>query len=222
MNRTDATITALFAIGLIQFIWLSVMLHRRRVAGSRIFSSLPPLLAIWVLFWPLYTNATAILLGIGLLTLCLVLAAGIRRPWFATLKSAWSAGTHGLLDATMFTLALGIAALTNLAAPEFGFGIALTLCLGITAADLLDRAGLLRLGMPANPDQTFAGHMVLIVSASLTCGWSLLIFHNLGWSNIIIATTLAGMAASALRALIPTPLDRPVISIAMAATLWAL
>jgi len=214
--------TALLAIGLTQFVWLSVMLYRRNIPGRLIFSSLPPLIAIWVLFWPLYTDTMAILAGIALLALCLVLAAGIRRPWFAVLRSAWSAGTHGLLDAAMFILALSIAALTNLTAPEFGFGIALTLCLGITAADLLDRAGLFRLGMPANPDQTFVGHLALIVSASLMCGWSLLIFHNLSWSNIIIATTLAGITASTLRALIPAPLDRPLIAAAMAATLWAL
>ena len=63
---------------------------------------------------------------------------------------------------------------------------------------------------------------MLIVLASLTCGWSLLVFHNLGWRNIIIATTLAGMAASAARALVPAPLDRPVMAAAMAATLWSL
>jgi len=222
VNQTDAIMSTLLAIGLIQLAWLSVMLHRHGISGNRIFSSLPPLMAIWVLFWPLYSDASGILLGIGLLAICLMLAAGLQYPWAAALKSAWSTEAHGLLDAVMFTVALGMTALTNMVAPEFGFGIALTLCLGMTAADLLDRTCLLRLSLPANPEQTFPGHMALIALASLTCGWSLLIFHNLSWSNIIIATTLAGAAASAMRALTPTPLDRPAIAAAMAATLWSL
>ncbi len=214
--------STLFAVGLIQLAWLSVMLHRHGISGNRIFSSLPPLVAIWVLFWPLYSDTRDILLGIGVLAICLMLAAGLPYAWAAALKSAWSTESHGLLDALMFTMALGLAALINMIAPEFGFGIALTLCLGMAAADLLDRTSLLRLCLPANPEQTLPGHLVLIALASLTCGWSLLIFHNLSWSNIIIATTLAGVAASATRALAPAPLNRPAIAAAMAATLWSL
>jgi len=214
--------TLLFCIGLAQFAWLSVMLHRQGVSASHILPSMPPLFAIWVLFWPVYVHAESILLAICLLTLCIALASTIRHPWFSALKSSWSDHEHGLLSLAMFTLALGIAALANLAAPEFGFGIALTLCLGISAANLLDRTGIACLGIPANPGQTLPGHLALIVTASLICGWSLLIFHDLGWSHVILATTLAGITASAIRAMIPTPVNLPLIAAAMAATLWAL
>ena len=222
MNKTDLILTLLLGIGIMQFAWLSVMMHQRGIAAERILSSIPPLFAIWVLFWPVYVQAESILLGICLLALCISLASTIRMPWFVILKSCWSGSAHGLLDIAMFMLALGIAALMYLAAPEFGFGIALSLCMGVPAADWLDRTGIVRLDFPSNPGQTLIGHLMLIAAVGLLCGWSLLIFHDLGWGHVLMATVLAGLAASVTRAMIPEPLNLPLIASVTGITLWLL
>jgi len=222
VSLTDITLTLLLGIGLAQFALLSVMLHRRGIKAERIISSMPPLMAIWVLFWPVYVRAEAILLGICLLALCIIMASTMRQSCFSALKSSWSDREHGLLPFAMFTLAPGAAMLVFLNLPEFGFGIALVLCLGPTAADWLDRSKIIPLGFPANPAQTLPGHLFLILAVSLLSGWSLLIFHDLGWNQVLMATTLAGAAASATRAMIPAPINLPLIVAAMAATLWAL
>ena len=222
MNKTDLILTLLLGIGIMQFAWLSVMMHQRGIAAERVLSSIPPLFAIWVLFWPVYVQAESILLGICLLALCISLASTIRMPWFVTLKSCWSRPAHGLLDIAMFMLSLGIAALMYLAVPEFGFGIALALCMGVPAADWLDRTGIVRLNFPSNPDQTLIGHLMLILAVALLCGWSLLIFHDLGWSHVLMATMLAGLTASVTRAMIPDPLNQPMIASVTGITLWLL
>ncbi len=222
MSQTDAILTLLLGVGLFQFAWLSVMLHRRGIKAERILSSIPPLFAIWVLFWPVYTHAETILLGICLLALCISLASTIRHPLFSTLKSCWSGQAHGLLDVSMFMLALGLAALAYLEAPEFGFGMALALCMGVPAADLLDRTRVVPLDFPSNPGQTLIGHLVLILVITLLGGWSLLIFHDLDWSHLFMATALAGMVASTARAMMPEPLNQPLIVLAMGLTLWLL
>ncbi len=56
----------------------------------------------------------------------------------------------------------------------------------------------------------------------ITCGWSLHAYHQIGWLESLTATALAGLAASALRALVPYPLQPPFITAAIGGVLWAL
>jgi len=122
----------------------------------------------------------------------------------------------------MFILALALAAGVIGDDPEFGFGAALGLCLGMPLAHWLDRPGWATLHFPANPGQTLIGHLGLILTFIIACGWSLHIYVQVGWLDSILATTLAAICASMARAVVPHPFNLPVIVTTVAGVLWAL
>ena len=222
MNRLDAMLTLLFAIGLFQGCWLSVMAARRGAPSSLILRAIWSLTGIWVVFWPLYVSPWSRVLALGLF-LAVTLAAGwSRRPASRALGEAWSDGFGRPWPMLAFIAALATAAAWSFRFPEFGFGAALAVCLGLPLAHGLDRAGILRLGFPANPSQTLPGHLGLVAATAITCGWSLHAWHQIGWLESLTATLLAGLAASALRALIIHPFQPPFIAAAIGGVLWAL
>ncbi|MDX8404240.1 MAG: hypothetical protein R8K54_07525 [Mariprofundaceae bacterium] len=228
-SQIDIIITVLFTIGLAQITWISVMLLRKKVPPSTITISLAPLVSIWVLLWPLYENPIWVWAGIMLLALPILPAYSSRHMFWQHLRIAWS-GLEEQEDGRlpdMWPFVSLIASLVIAAAffqriPEFGLGIALAASLAFPFASLLDRTGYLKLGFPLHPDQTLMGHIGLVFSVSLLCTWSIHIYHGIGWQSLLIATLIAGMASSMIRAFLPSTLMLPIATLSMGITLWLL
>jgi len=225
--QIDIMITALFFIGLAQLAWISVMTLRRNIASDTLCAALPPMISIWVLLWPLYEHPIWLWAGIMLLGLPVLLGFGINTPFWQHLRFAWSGDLYEGESPQMLPLLSLIASLAIAAAffqrsPEFGLGIGLAVCLAFPAADLLDRGRYLQLGFPLHPKQTLIGHIGLVISTALICGWAIHLYHGIEWQRLFIATLLAGIAASAARAFIPTHFILPLATLAMGVTLWLL
>lgn len=227
---TDLLLTALVGLGLAQMAWFSVMLLRRGMPPASLQHALPPLLALWVVLWPVYHDARWLWAGIAILFALSLLARFMERPFWAHLRHAW---TDVPADPTLETprhlppmlhvmLALAVAAAWFQNIPEFGFGLALSLCLGMPAAYWLDRAGYLRLGFPAHPEQTLAGHIAFILISALVLCWSLHVYHGTPWQPLLIATLIAAMAGSATRALVPGQWHLPASMLSMGLVMWLL
>jgi len=232
-STTDIALSAVTAVGIMQLVWFSGMLARRDASPATIQRALPPLLAIWVLMWPVYSNRAWVWPGIFLLGLPIILASVLQTPFWQQLKQAWStparARTHlvspgqtPMWPMTHLLTSLTIAAAFFQNFPEFGFGIGLAICLALPAARWLDHTGHMALGFPAHPEQTLAGHLMLIVLTAVVCDWGLYVYHGIAWQQIFIATLLAGIAASFARALVPGGWNQPAMALAMGGTLWLL
>jgi hypothetical protein len=225
--QIDIMITVLFSVGLLQLAWLSVMMLRRNMHPASLSASLPPMISIWVLLWPLYERPVWLWAGLILLTLPLLLAFTINTPFWQHLRIAWSGTFYEEEPPRMWPLLSLIAALAVAAGffqrlPEFGLGIGLAACLAFPAADLLDRSGYTQLGFPQHPEQTLIGHIGLLLSTTLLCGWAIHLYHGVEWQRLFIATLLVGMTASVTRALFPTRVMLPLATLGMGVTLWLL
>jgi len=230
-TQADILLNLLILIGSLQIAWFSVMLLRRGVRPTTIQSMIPPLYAVWVLMWPVYSSGLWVWLGLALLALPTLLATFLKRPFWQSLRRAWSTPPHrrGMLPEPMYLLPVFnlLAALTIAAAwfqqiPEFGFGLALSLCLAFPAADLADRSGKISLKFPAHPEQTLPGHIVLIVTSALLIAWSLHVYHGIDWRPLLIASLIAGITGSVVRAIIPGGLNHTLALLCMGAALWLL
>lgn len=227
----NTILTLLLALGLGQLAWLSVMLLRRSVSPTAISATLQPIIAIWVLLWPLYSEPIALWAGIIVLGSPILLAYGLNMPFFMQLRIAWSGKPVSsgkkppqphMWSLVSLLVALSVAAAFFQRAPEFGLGTGLAACLAFPAAALLDRTGQIRLGFPRHPEQTLIGHIVLIFSVSLICMWGIHLYHGIEWQRILVATLIAGMAASIARAFAPGAIMLPAGTLAIGVTLWAL
>lgn len=224
-------ITVLLAVGLLQAVVLSVMLLRKGITPSTITAALPPFISIWVILWPLYENPVSIWAGIMMLGLPTLLAYSIKRPFWQQLRIAWSGPVSSkeekiplphMWPFISLLAALAIATAFFQRAPEFGLGIGLAAVLAFPAASLLDRIGHLKLGFPIHPNQTLIGHIGLIIAVSVICMWSIHIYHGIEWQRLLIATLIAGIAASVIRGFSPSMLMLPLATLAMGTTLWLL
>lgn len=219
-------ISFFFVIGFAQVMYISVMLGRKNIAPTLLWSATPPLLCIWVLFWPVYQNTAWIWFPIGYLTLLALLSPHLKPLFWRHLYQIWAG--NAFQDkiypwpflSFIATLAISAAFFVNI--PEFGFGLALTATLSFSLASLLDRIGYLQLGFPLHPQQTLLGHLALIVSSALLCAWSIHLYHGINWQQLLIATFIAGMAASVLRATLPRYLNLPFSILTMGWILWLL
>jgi len=234
---SDMVLSALVALGILQLTWFSVMILRRGAPPDTIQHAIPPLLTIWVLMWPVYIDAHWLWSGIAALMLPAMLAMALKSPFWQHLRMAWS--THRmnaepgiypvipLLPLTHFLTALLIAGIWFQHIPEFGFGLALCLCLAFPAAYWIDQLGkhkpaFVKLGFPAHPEQTLAGHLTLIaLSTALLC-WSLHVYHGTDWQSLLIATLIAAMTASVTRALMPGHWNAPAAMLSMGFVMWLL
>jgi len=222
MPQTDMIVTLLFGLMLAQLCWFSVVLARRGLFASLILRANYPLIGIWVLLWPMYEETRLVPAGIMLMVLALILAMTVNRPFFTTLRRAWCEEGEYPWAMTMFILSLAITAGVFTDYPAFGFGAALSLCLALPLSQWLDRAGIMRLGFAANPQQTLPSHLSLIIAIIIACGWSLHVYRQIGWMESFTATALAGLAASAAVALVAAPYNMPLMVTAIAGVLWAL
>lgn len=220
MAAVDILTTLLFALGLAQFAWFSLMLHRRGMPPVQLLRAAASLLAIWVLLWPLYGKTWTIFAALAVMLLLLLFVARSRSLTARGLRQAWTHPEKGLQPLALLILALALSAGLFVNVPEWGLGIALSLCLGEAAAELAESTGHgLRLRFPANPAQTLLGHLLLIVSTSCLCAWSLHLYLGVPWLMVIGATLLAGLAASAARGMVPYAWNLPAMVLAMGATL---
>jgi len=227
MHHIDLFLTLFFAIGLLQAVWLSVAGMRRGVPSSLLIRAVWSLTGIWVLIWPLYQQPQMLFAAIGLFALAVTLPLFFKfddaKPgsrWMLIL--AWSDGANQPWPMWMFLIALSLAAWQFSYYPEFGFGVALSLCLGLPLAHWLDRAAFAVIRFPANPAQTLPGHIGLICTVVICCGWSLHVYQQVGWFESLTATLLAGCVASAARGLIHHPFNVPFIAMAIGGVLWML
>ena len=236
---SDVVLSTLVMLGILQLSWFSVMIFRRGAPPATIQHAMPPLLMIWVLMWPVYMDARWLWSGIAALILPAILSVVLKSPFWQHLRLAWSVqrmdaepGIYPglpLLPLTHLLTALLITGLWFQHIPEFGFGLALCLCLAFPAAYWMDQLGMglhrhsfIKLGFPAHPEQTLAGHMVLIaISTALLC-WSLHVYHGTDWQSLLIATLIASLTASATRALIPGQWNAPAAMSSMGFVMWLL
>jgi len=216
----------LFILGFSQLMWVSVMFAKRGVAPKLIWQSSMPLFAIWALAWPIYTQAIWLWFPIAVFITTALLSHMIKRPFWQYLHAIWggflgqkrSPPWHVL----SFTAALAVAVTFFQSIPEFGFGLALTACLAFPLAELFDRIRHMQLGFSLHPEQTLLGHLALIISSAFLCAWSVHLYHGIHWQQLLIATLIAGIAASLCRALLPRNWSQPAAILAMGWILWLL
>ncbi|MDQ7003489.1 MAG: hypothetical protein Q9N67_00605 [Ghiorsea sp.] len=219
-------LTALFTIGFFQYLWLSVVFVRKGFAPSTIRLAMLPLLSIWVLIWPAYDNTHLPLYTLALFFAPITLAKLNSIPFARHLKLCW----HALPPKTqqpspwlMLIITLWICAQLFALAPELGFGLALSFTLAWHLADIIDRLGQgLHLGLPKNPQQTLAAHLLFVLFTSFFCSWSLQLYHDIPWHQFFITTTIVGLFGSMIRALIATGWNMPLTFLAMSFALWLL
>jgi len=234
---SDIVLSILAALGILQLTWFSVMILRRGVPPETIQHAIAPLLSIWVLMWPVYIDARWLWSGIAVLMLPAILSIVLKSPFWQQLRMAWSSRKMNaelgiypalpLLPLTHFMTALLITILWFQQIPEFGFGLALCLCLAFPAAYWVDHLGkhqpaLIKLGFPAHPEQTLAGHLMLIAASTALLCWSLHVYHGTDWTSLLIATLIAALSASAIRALIPGQWNAPAAMLSMGFVMWLL
>lgn len=183
--------------------------------------------------WPVYSEPYWLWAGLAGMALPVLLACLLPFPFWQQLRRVWSspattAPADNRLVLPPFThliLALLLAGLWFQAIPEFGFGLALCLFLAFPLAHWVDHFGeqrLSKLGFPAHPEQTLAGHLALIVASTIILTWSLHVYHGTEWRALLIATLLAAMAGSATYALVPGRWNMPACMLTMGAVMWAL
>ncbi len=226
ISDSDMLLTALFGIGLIQFLWLSVVLTRKGINPSSIRLYMPPLFTIWILVWPAYENTAMPLLSLSLFVLVIALSTRKNSAFSRHLRLCWHTTPEQIRQPTPWLtllLSLSIAASLFYQAPELGFGVGLSLSLAWSGAEILDKLGRgMRLGLSTNPFQTLAGHLILVLSSSVICAWALQLYHGINWQQFIVATLIAGFAASMIRALIAQGWNMPLAALGMSIILWIL
>ncbi|MDX8381263.1 MAG: hypothetical protein R8M14_04050 [Ghiorsea sp.] len=226
LTHDDLILSAMFSIGLFQFFWLSVVFARKGINPSSIRLFMVPLLGIWVLVWPAYQNTMMPLVSLSLFMIPMLLAWRTQSAFARHLRLCWHTSPEQIRQPSpwiMLILSFIISAFLFSQAPELGLGVGLSFCLAWGAAELLDKQGSgMLLGLSGNPFQTLAGHLVLLLGTSLICAWSLQLYHSIGWQQFIVATLIAGLVASMIRALIAQGWNLPLSMLGMSLTLWLL
>ena len=207
-------INALFILGIVQVSWLFYALLRKGIQGDSMWQATPPLLAIWVLLWPVYSNTSGILFPIGVCTALLAITYLHKHRFLMAMRPVW--GTPYPWRALSLWLSLGIALYFFQQTAEFGFALALIACFAFPLADILDRIPNFKpLGLPLHPRQTLLGHLALICSITALSSWSVHLYQPLQWELLIFATIIAATAASLIRALLPSPWYLPIATLSM-------
>jgi len=237
ISTPDFTINLMLLLGTFQLAWFSVMFFRRGIAPDTIQISIIPLFSLWVLMWPVYSESSSLWPGFLALIIPSTLAVSLHTPFWQQLRIGWTNQTSNqsitlyrevsLPPLAHFIVALMIAGFWFRYIPEFGFGLALCLCLAFPAAQWADRLAahlprMLKPGFPAHPDQTLAGHLILIISIIVILSWSLHVYHGTDWKALFIATLITGLTASATRALIPGQWITPAAMLSMGFVMWIL
>ncbi|MBL4775011.1 MAG: hypothetical protein JKY87_03005 [Mariprofundus sp.] len=233
---SDVVLSVIVAFGMLQMVWFSVMLVRRGVSPTMIQQAIPPFLAVWVLMWPVYVDVRWLAVGLFILAIPIALAAVVKSPFWQHLRIAWGGQDSVSKDTThphvtllpqlhlLFSLAVAGAWFQTI--PEFGFGLALCLCVAFPAAYWVDyvsqRYGFFVLGFPAHPEQTLAGHLILIVMCTILLCWSLHVYHGTDWQLLLIATLIVSIVASACRAIVAKQWNAFVAMLGMGAVMWLL
>ncbi|MFQ5355458.1 MAG: hypothetical protein ACE5DY_03015 [Mariprofundaceae bacterium] len=223
MQQIDIILSILLVAGLGQIVWLVVMLYRRRPQAKLLANPLPPLMAIWVLFWPLYQTNWAIFVGMAFLFLFFTLAVRLRHPFFRDLQLALSLQKVGLVSLSSFGIGLFLSAALFQNIPEFGLATALAISLALPAVQWLENAEIgSKLGFPADPNQTLTSHLSLIVITALVTAFALKVYHGLSWEDGILSALLTGLAASLSRTMTRKQWQPLSLVAAMSLMLWIL
>ncbi|MDX8388086.1 MAG: hypothetical protein R8M46_06085 [Ghiorsea sp.] len=226
ISNGDLLLTALFGIGLFQFFWLSVVLVRKGINPSQVRLSMMVLFSIWVLLWPAYDNVNTVALSLLFFVLPALFALHKTSPFARHLRLGWHTNPAQTKQPTPWLtllISLGICSSFFVFAPELGLGLGLSFCFAWHAADLADLSGIgRRLGLSKNPKQSLIGHVVLVVTTTLVCAWSLQLYHGIDWKQFLVATLIVGLVGSIIRALIATGWNMPLSVLGMGTALWLL
>jgi len=222
----DHFISLFFALGLGQVIWFSLMLSRRNIAWASIRQAATPLLAIWVLAWPIYEQQIWAWFPISLLLLLGILSSLLKQHIWQHLGHIWGQkdpkGKRKPWPLLSLLAALSIALAFFQRIPEFGLGLGLTACLAFPFAQLLEKSSYSRLHFPLHPEQSLLGHLGMMGISVLLCSWSIHLYHGIDWRQLLIATLIAAMGASIARASLPSLLHLPAAILTMGGILWLL
>lgn len=223
MQLIDMILNVLLLIGLVQVTWLLVMLYRRRPQTKLAASPLPPLITIWILFWPLYQTGWAVLVGTALLLVFSIMVTRLNRPFFNHLQDILDLRETERNSLAAFSIGLFAASVIFQGIPEFGFATALAICLALPASQWLDKVGIgTKLDLPADPGQTVGSHLLLMVTTALVTAFALKVYHGIAWEEGAIAALLAGLAASLGRAMATRSWQPLSVVATMATMLWVL
>jgi len=237
LATSDIVLSALLLFGIVQLAWFSVMLLRRGAPPETIQHAIPSLLSIWILMWPVYSALRWLWAGVIIMSLFSLAAISLKSPFWRHLRFAWSPKTDhsdiniyyrpNLPPLAYSITAIFIASLWFQTIPEFGFGLGLCFCLAFPAAYWMDQLCTLNfkirnLGFPAHPDQTLAFHLIFILATTALLCWGLHVYHGTDWKALIIATLIAALAASSVRALVPGGWNIPAAMASAGCVMWLL
>ncbi|HID37299.1 MAG TPA: hypothetical protein EYP39_08010 [Ghiorsea sp.] len=226
VSEGDTLLTVMFIIGLFQFFWLSVMITRRGINPSTIRLYMLPLLTIWVLVWPAYENTWMPLLSLALFAFPFLFSLQKDNAFARHLRLCWHTSPEQIRQPTpwlMLIISFIIAALLFQQAPELGLGVGLSFTMAWSAAEIMDKTGYgLRLGLKSNPFQTLLGHLLLLIAVCLVCAWALQLYHGIPMHMFMVATLIAGLVASMIRAIVPQGWNMPLSMLAISLTLGVL
>ena len=225
ISTGDLLLSAFFTLGLFQFLWLSMVLVRKTLNPSLIRLCLTIFMSIWVLIWPAYENSIIILLSFALFLLPTLLVWQTDKPFARHLRLCWSSTPkNGKQPAPwlMVLLSLFLSASLFQPFPALGLGIALSLCLAWSGAELVDKSGRMPLGFSSNPQQTWVGHLVWVCGSTLLCAWGLQLYQEVPWHSFLNITATAAITSSILRFILPQGWNMPLAMLGMGIILIAL
>lgn len=226
ISESDILLTTMFTIGLFQFFWFSVMFTRKGMNPSSIRLFMLPLLAVWVLIWPAYENTIIPLLSLSLFIIPFLFGLQKDNAFARHLRLCWHTSPEQIRQPTpwlMLIISFIIAASLFYQAPELGLGVGLSFTMAWSAAEMVDKTGYgLRLGLSTNPFQTLLGHLMLVFGVCLLCAWALQLYHGIPMHMFMVATLIAGLVASMIRALVSQGWNMPLSMLAISLTLGVL
>jgi len=226
ISESDILLTTMFAIGLFQFFWFSVMFARQGINPSSIRLFMLPLLAVWVLIWPAYEDTLMPLLSLSLFIIIILFGLRKSNAFARHLRLCWHTSPEQIRQPTpwlMLAISFTIAASLFYQAPELGLGVGLSFTMAWSAAEMVDKMGYgLRLGLTTNPFQTLLGHLLLVIGVCLVCAWALQLYHGIPMQMFMVATLIAGLVASMIRALVPQGWNMPLSLLGISLTLGIL
>ncbi|MDX8383799.1 MAG: hypothetical protein R8M45_06945 [Ghiorsea sp.] len=218
ISTGDLLLSVFFTLGLFQCFWLSIVLVRKGLNPSLIRLCLTIFMSIWVLIWPAYENSMVIMFSFVLFLLPVLLALQANKPFARHLRLCWCSTPQSSQQPApwlMLLLSLFLSVALFQQSPALGLGIALSLCLAWSAAELLDKSEYMPLGFLRNPQQTWVGHLLFLLGSALLCAWSLQLYQQIPWQSSISITLIAGLAASLTRMMLPQGWNMPLAMLGM-------
>ncbi|MDX8390214.1 MAG: hypothetical protein R8M38_06960 [Mariprofundaceae bacterium] len=224
MQNIDVWLTLFLSMGMFQVSWLSTMLHRRGIPAKRIRQSLPPLLTIWVLAWPIYQSPASLWIGLLLIGGLLLLTFLRASHTLCDLSASWSHPSLGLQPLLVLFVTLIIATATFQTSASAGFASALCTFLVPSIVTLVDdwsrRISWLHISQLVNRQQSTLGHIVMFAMTTWITSWAIAVYHQNTIHQELSEAWPVAIAATVVRAFIPSLWAMPAIALVIGILLW--